>query len=294
MTSHLKMAAYPFLLAMAALFIYLAFKFAMSFSLCNGLFLGFTLLYLASLERIIPYDPSWHPSKKEWLRDGIYLLVTMIASGIASSITFYVASLIHFAIALHLVAEVFLSLLITSLGSYIFHRLSHENLMLWRFHGIHHVEAKVNVGNNGVNHALDVLGRRLLAQLPLAIIGFSESALFIVSMFSIVQGYFVHANIDVKFGFLNYFLVSPEQHRLHHSRDLNEAGHFSVDIPLWDLLLGTFTWHEGRAPTEIGVVNPKKFPSSDEIMKSLLHPWYKRLKGQRKSLPVDKMSKGDL
>lgn len=294
MTTVIKIVAYPLLLATAALLTYLAFKFEISFSLCNGLFLGFTLAYLASLERLIPYNESWHPSKKEWFRDGIYLLVTMLASGLAASLTFYVAALVKFEIALPLAIEVVLSLLITSLGSYIFHRLSHVNLILWRFHGIHHVEAKVNVGNNGVNHALDVLGRRLLAQIPLAALGFSESALFIISMFSIVQGYFVHANIDVKFSFLNYFLVSPEQHRLHHSKDLSEAGHFSVDIPLWDLLLKTFTWHQGRTPKEIGVLDPRKFPSSNDIIKSLLHPWYSKFKDQRRALRVDKMSKDDL
>ncbi len=45
---------------------------------------------------------------------------------------------------------------------------------------------------------LDMFGRRILAQLPLMLLGISQPAIFVVAMFNTMEGYFVHANIDVR------------------------------------------------------------------------------------------------
>lgn len=275
----LRVLCYPVLLLSALLTIFLAFKFHLKFGLCNILFLFWTLAYLSVMEYLIPYNPKWNPTAREWRRDGIYLVITMIGGGSAVAVVFYIASLVKpINIPIPLGLEILLALGLSSLGSYAFHRYSHVHPWLWLLHGIHHVEEKVNVGNNGVNHILDVFGRRLLAQLPIILLGLSPSALFVVSVFNTLQGYFVHANVNTELGWLNYILVSPEQHRLHHSRDLAEAGHFSADIPLWDILFRSFTWKSGRKPQFIGFSDSDKFPLSDRIFASFLYPF--RLKNR--------------
>ncbi|NEE59034.1 sterol desaturase family protein, partial [Streptomyces sp. SID8455] len=120
--------------------------------------------------------------------------------------------------------------------SYLVHRLGHTSALLWRLHGVHHVPQKVNVANNGVNHVLDIVLAQSLVQLTLALAGFSRSAVLVTGLFVVAQGYFVHANIDVRIGRLNHLLASPEQHRLHHSTDLSEAGHYGSDLSCWDHL----------------------------------------------------------
>lgn len=265
---------YPVLMSVAIIVATLGFSYQLDFGLCNMAFLIFAISYLAVCERIIPYKKEWHPNAKEWGRDGLYLILTMIGGASAVAVVFAIAGVFSPAqpnISLWL--EVPAALLLTSLGSYIFHRAGHELPWLWRFHGIHHATHKINVSNNALNHILDVFGRRVLAQLPLILLGLSEPALFIVSLFNIGQGYFSHANVDVKLGKLNYLVGSPEQHRLHHSRDLTEAGHFSVDIPFWDLVFKSYTWKPGKHPKEIGVVNRSSFPESNHIIKNLIHPF---------------------
>ncbi|MCA9506886.1 MAG: sterol desaturase family protein [Myxococcales bacterium] len=270
----LSMLVYPFLVLSMCFMIFLAFEQNIDFGMCNVFFLVWTIFYLAIMEALIPYDMSWRPTIKEWLRDLVYLIITMLGGGMAvivvHGISAYSAPQRS---SLPLWLEIILALIMSSLGSYIFHRVSHIHPWLWRVHGIHHVEQKVNVGNNGVNHFLDVLGRRFLALLPLMLLGFSEEALFIIGMFNTMQGYFSHANVCVYLGWLNYFVVSPEQHRLHHSKDLNEAGHYGTDVPLWDLLFGSYTWKNGKKPKAIGVVDPNKFPSPDNIIAGMLNPW---------------------
>ncbi|NEB71254.1 sterol desaturase family protein, partial [Streptomyces fulvissimus] len=72
------------------------------------------------------------------------------------------------------------------------------NRWLWRLHGVHHVPQKVNVANNGVNHVLDIVVAQGAVQLTLALVGFSREAVLAAGLFTAAQGYFVHANIDVR------------------------------------------------------------------------------------------------
>lgn len=175
--------------------------------------------------------------------------------------------------ALRLGVEIPAALLTGSLASYLVHRLGHANRILWRLHGVHHVPQKVNVANNGVNHVLDIVLAQGVVQLALALGGFSQDSVFVVGLFVAAQGYFVHANIDVHIGRLNHVFASAEQHRLHHSTDLSEAGHYGSDLSIWDHLFDSYTWRPGREPIAVGIGDPASFPPTGEIATTLLHPW---------------------
>lgn len=240
----------------------------------SPLFLVGTLIYLAILERLIPHRRDWHPSRAEWRWYGVYFLLTMAGSALAQlGVTTAVGRLAPADPALPLWAEIPAALLSGSLASYLVHRLGHANPLLWRLHGVHHVPQKVNVANNGVNHVLDIVLAQGAVQLTLALAGFSRESVLATGLFVAAQGYFVHANIDVRIGRLNHFLASPEQHRLHHSTDLSEAGHYGSDLSCWDHFFGSFTWRSGREPAEVGLSDPTSFPGTGEILGSLLHPW---------------------
>ncbi|BFP50749.1 hypothetical protein SCMC78_05560 [Streptomyces sp. CMC78] len=243
----------------------------------SPLFLVGVIAYLSLLERLIPYDRNWHPGKDEWRWYGIYFLLTMAGSGLAQLLVALAVGLISpEEPTRHLWVEIPGAVLAGSLVSYLVHRLGHRNALLWRLHGVHHVPEKVNVANNGVNHVLDIVLAQSLVQLTLALVGFSRPAVLVAGLFVAAQGYFVHANIDVRIGPLNHLLASPEQHRLHHSTDLSEAGHYGSDLSCWDHLFGTFTWHPGREPTAVGLQDPTAFPGTGEILAALLHPWPRR------------------
>lgn len=240
----------------------------------SPLFLVGTLLYLTALERLIPHRRDWHPSRTEWRWYGVYFLLTMAGSALAQlGVTTAVGRISPTDPVLPLWAEIPAALLSGSLASYLVHRLGHTNPLLWRLHGVHHVPQKVNVANNGVNHVLDIALAQGAVQLTLALAGFSRESVLATGLFVAAQGYFVHANIDVRIGRLNHVLASPEQHRLHHSTDLSEAGHYGSDLSCWDHLFGSFTWRSGCEPAAVGLGDPTSFPGTGEILGSLLHPW---------------------
>ncbi|WP_329459994.1 sterol desaturase family protein [Streptomyces sp. NBC_01497] len=245
----------------------------------SPLFLLGTVLYLSALERLIPHQREWHPDGAEWRWYGVYFLLTMAGGALAQFlVTRSVRTLSPAHPALPLWAEIPLALLGGSLASYLVHRLEHASPLLWRLHGVHHVPRKVNVANNGVNHVLDIVLAQGAVQLTLALAGFSSRSVLATGLFVVAQGYFVHANIDVRIGPLNHVLASPEQHRMHHSTELSEAGHYGSDLSCWDHLFGSFTWRPGRQPAGIGLGDTSSFPGTGEILASLLHPLRRRMR----------------
>ncbi|MDX2937481.1 sterol desaturase family protein [Streptomyces ipomoeae] len=270
----LRHAAYPALMATLVAVAIAALRLHWDLGRVSQLFLVGTIAYMALLEWLIPYEPEWAPSAREWGWYGVYFVLTMIG-GALSQVP--VAAVVRWAAPPHptlpLWAELPLALLLGSLANYLVHRWCHTDPRLWRLHGVHHVPDKVNVGNNGVNHLLDIVLTQGVVQCSLALAGFSTEAVFVMGLFVVSQGYFVHANIDVRIGVLNHVLAGPEQHRLHHSVDLSEAGHYGSDLSIWDHAFGSFTWRPGRRPVAVGLRNPADFPRTDEVVASHLQAW---------------------
>jgi len=261
--------------------------FSINFILCNwaiknsldygAVTFSTILLFIAIfilLERLMPYKKDWHPTIPEWKRDGLYFILVILAGaigqGLVYEIAFYFAKPLG---AMPLWSEIFLALLIATFGGYCFHRLGHSVPFFWRIHGIHHVPNKVNLANNSVVHSFDVIGSTFCSQLPLLLIGFSEEAMFIAGMFTAIQGYFIHANINVSLGWLSYIIACPESHRLHHSVVYEEAGHYGADIVLWDLIFKSFTWQDKKAPKVVGVEDSLSFPPTESVLDNAIHPF---------------------
>ncbi|MEV4091579.1 sterol desaturase family protein [Streptosporangium saharense] len=272
-----RYCAYPVLLVAVVATAVVALRDHLDLGQVSALFLAGTIAYLAVLERVIPYERGWHPSRREWGWYGLYLVLTIATSSVAQLLVTSLVGVLAVRVpVIPLWAEIPTALLLGSLASYVVHRLAHTRPLLWRLHGVHHVPQKVNVANNGVNHVFDVLFEQGVVQLSLALVGFSQESVFVVGLFVVAQGYFVHTNADIRLGPLNYVFASPEQHRLHHSTDLSEAGHYGSDLSVWDLMFGSFTWRPGRTPVAIGLTDPASFPRTDAVLATFFHPWRRR------------------
>lgn len=268
----LRHTAHPVLLLAAAAIVIAAIRTEVSFPLVNLGFVVFAFGYLSVLERIIPYDRTWHPAGWEWRRDGVYCAMTLIGSGVARGAILSLGSVVAPAHArLPLGLEIAAAIGVMSLCSYAYHRLSHHVPWLWKMHGVHHAPRKVNVANHNVHQFLDSALHLGVTHLPVFLLGLSQPAVFAAIVFRVVQSYGAHANIDVDLGWLNYLVVGPEQHRLHHSAEPHELGHYAVELPLWDLVFGSFTWRPARAPRRVGLPQPAAFPTPRSILVNQLH-----------------------
>jgi sterol desaturase/sphingolipid hydroxylase (fatty acid hydroxylase superfamily) len=242
------------------------------------------MIYFIVMERIIPFKQSWLQSKKEWSRDSICFALVIIYGALSESVIRVIAlSLAVDGNSLSLWQNVGLAILLSSFIGYWLHRLEHRHLWLWVIHGIHHVPNSVSLTNNSVVHVFEILLSAVVTQSVLLLCGISAEGMFIAGLFTILQGYFIHANIAVQLGFLNHVIATPELHRFHHSTSLAQAGNFGSDLSIWDKLFMTFYYQKGCAPKTVGVVKPYLFPSSFQIHKGIIHPfkWYVSKRGYR-------------
>lgn len=122
---------------------------------------------------------------------------------------------------------------------YWWHRARHEVAPLWQlFHQLHHSPARLEVFTSFYKHPLEMMANSALSAVVLyLLVGLTpEMATGVVLMTGLAE-LFYHWNVRTP-RWLGYLLQRPEMHRVHHATD-HHTQNFS-DLPLWDLLFGTF------------------------------------------------------
>jgi len=148
---------------------------------------------------------------------------------------------------LHLV----LGLLLLDLVSYTTHRISHRVDLLWRLHAVHHSDPDVDVTTTLRHHPVELFVLGLMSGSVIAAVGFSPVELAVFSWLAIAVQLVAHGNLAIpprlEAG-LRWVVVTPDFHRLHHSRLRPETdANYGTVFPLWDMLLGTARY---RSPQE--------------------------------------------
>lgn len=222
-----------------------------------------------------PYSRQWRHRLREYALDGMHAvlvtggttwLVKLLAFGAWTEtgvqLTLWVGSSLwpgHWPLAL----QVFLALVISDLGPYLFHRLCHES-WLWRVHSIHHSPEDMQVLASARNHPLHVLVAYSLQMAPLVVLGAPPEVVMLKASFHGVNGLLQHANIDLRFGPLSYVLATPEMHMWHHNREIAISNHnYANNIILWDLLFKSFYRPSDKRPTtDVGLPHGTRFPNT--------------------------------
>ena len=123
---------------------------------------------------------------------------------------------------------------------YLFHRWQHASPFLWRFHEAHHSAAQVDWLSGVRSHPIEILVNQTVEFLPMVVLGASSGVPVIKAAVSAIWGMFIHANLDVRLGWLQHFVNGPEMHRWHHSTEPAARGkNFSTKLAVWDWMLGT-------------------------------------------------------
>jgi sterol desaturase/sphingolipid hydroxylase (fatty acid hydroxylase superfamily) len=123
---------------------------------------------------------------------------------------------------------------------YWLHRWDHEVRLFWAVHITHHSSEKMNFTVGFRSSVFQPL-YRFVYFIPLAFVGFRP--LDIVFMYSATQiwGIFVHTEVIDKMGWLEYILVTPSHHRVHHASNPKYLDkNMGMFLIIWDQLFGTF------------------------------------------------------
>ena len=169
------------------------------------------------------------------------------------------------------------AMFVGEIGSYWGHRWSHEIPLLWRFHAIHHSAEEIDCLVNSRAHPLDMIFIRLCGLVPMYLLGLAQPmgnrvdlVPALVTVVGTIWGFFIHANVNWRFGWLEWLVSSPRFHHWHHTNDA--AAHcnknYASMLPWVDRCFGTFYLPEKQWPVKYGI----DAPTPDSIAGQLIRP----------------------
>ena len=160
------------------------------------------------------------------------------------------------------------------------HRFYHEVPLLWKFHAIHHSTEHLDWASGFRAHPFD---GALLAPAIVFLIaaGFSPETTGVITIIQIITGLFLHANVKWRWKPLHKFVITPEFHHWHHTKEPQAIwSNYSVFLPLWDIIFGTYFMPSDKRPTDYGVDEPIPKGMSEQLlypMRGMKNPfWYLR------------------
>lgn len=135
-------------------------------------------------------------------------------------------------------------LMMDFIGAYLVHLIQHKVAWMWHFHKIHHTDKEVDATTALRHHPVESVFRVGALFIAIVAMGIPVWMVMLYQSLSAFMSQFNHANIHLPHWLdktLSWIIVSPDMHKVHHSRyqpetDSNYANIFSI----WDRLFGTF------------------------------------------------------
>lgn len=135
------------------------------------------------------------------------------------------------------------AILSLDLLDYVLHRASHRVALLWRLHQPHHSDLELDVTTTLRHHPFEAAVTSVVIGGGGALIGFTPREIAIYGALALSVQVVAHANIllpQLLTDLLAPVLVTPDFHRLHHSRLRSEAdANYGQVFSFWDRLFGT-------------------------------------------------------
>jgi sterol desaturase/sphingolipid hydroxylase (fatty acid hydroxylase superfamily) len=154
-------------------------------------------------------------------------------------------------------AIVLLGLVLMDFTFYWWHRVNHRFFLLWRFHGVHHLDPDLDVSTAIRFHFGEILYSTAFRVFQVGLLGVDPSTFIVYEAAYQVANMVQHANLRLPLGLervFNKILVTPRMHGIHHSVVAEEVGsNFSVIFRWWDALHHTLKLNVPQQEITIGV-----------------------------------------
>lgn len=140
----------------------------------------------------------------------------------------------------HIVVYWIVLLLLEDFLYYWLHRFDHQIRLFWAVHVTHHSSEHMNFTVGFRSSVFQPL-YRFIYFIPLTVIGFKPLDILFIYSATQIWGILVHTEIVNKMGWLEYFLVTPSHHRVHHASNPKYLDkNMGMFLIIWDKMFGTF------------------------------------------------------
>lgn len=153
---------------------------------------------------------------------------------------------------------------------YWLHRVDHYCRFFWAVHVTHHSSEEFNLTVGFRSSVFQPL-YRFMYFIPIAMLGFDPMDILFAYSATQIFGILVHTQTVGKLGFLEYFLVTPSHHRVHHGSNVRYLDkNMGMFLIIWDKLFGTFQAEEDSDPVKYGLTTNLK---SYHPLTMVFHEW---------------------
>ncbi|HAA17036.1 MAG TPA: sterol desaturase [Cytophagales bacterium] len=162
--------------------------------------------------------------------------------------------------------------IVIDFAGYWIHRLDHSVNFFWNEHHVHHSSEEFNLACALRQSISKFFTFTALLYIPAAVVGVPHQVIAILAPLHLFAQFWYHTRHIGKMGWLEYILITPSQHRVHHAinpeyLDKNLGQIFSW----WDRMFGTFQEELDDVPCVYGVTRPVRTWNPVKI--NFMHLW---------------------
>lgn len=165
-----------------------------------------------------------------------------------------------------------IAFIVIDFAGYWNHRLSHHINFFWNQHVIHHSSEEFNLACALRQSVSNLIGYFPLLLLPAAFLGVPAKIIAILAPIHLFAQFWYHTQHIKKMGWLEYVIVTPSQHRVHHAINPEYIDkNLGQVLCIWDRLFGTFQEELAAVPPQYGILKPAR--TWNPLLINFQHIW---------------------
>ncbi len=152
------------------------------------------------------------------------------------------------------------------------HRLKHKVNYFWNIHVIHHSSEEFNLACALRQSISNLIGYFPLMLIPAALVGVPFEVIAILAPVHLFAQFWYHTQHIGKMGWLEYIIITPSQHRVHHAINPEYIDkNLGQILSIWDRMFGTFQEELDDIPPQYGVLKPVS--TWNPVLINFQHVW---------------------
>ncbi len=158
---------------------------------------------------------------------------------------------------------------------YVLHVVDHYTRFFWAAHVTHHSSEQFNLTVGFRSSVFQPL-YRFIYFIPLSLMGFKAVDMAVMYSITQIYGILVHTSYVSKIRnkhlkWIEYVLVTPSQHRVHHASNVEYLDkNMGMCLSIWDRMFGTFQEEMDDLPIKYGLTHPLENRNAANIV---FHEW---------------------
>ena len=153
--------------------------------------------------------------------------------------------------------SILIAFIVLDFTGYWMHRLSHRVNIFWNRHIIHHSSEEFNLScalRQSVSHAFKFSA---ILMIPAAVMGINKEVFIVLAPIHLFMQFWYHTRLIDKMGFLEYVIVTPSHHRVHHAINPEYIDkNYGQILIIWDKIFNTFQIELENIKPVYGVLRP--------------------------------------